>query len=432
MATAVAEAPRIEIEYDELELEVSRCLCDQGEVRVLRSRFGRPRERFMPTFDPQVMHLDLERLDELMFETTPNLVDERRTIAKDIGKTLYESLFPGRIRETFGRSLAAMQALRGHREAGLRLRLSFGEANRYLSDVVGLPWELICAPDSEHFPVSSPETPLVRYLDVDQATQEVKIAPPIRILAVLSSPEETELPPIDRPRHLKLLHRACETDDRLELLPPVDPPTLSNLHRELHRLKQEGRPVHVVHFFGHGTFDEAGEGLLYFETPERRASPVRGQALAQILGGFRELRLAVLSTCKGGRMMRRAGQHPFAGAASALVARGLPAVVGMQFPVSVEAAGHFTSSFYEHLAAGLQLEAAVTQGRLHILSRDADGFEWASPVLFLRSREGSMAEPSRPASAPAAQRREPRVTGRTVMVAERIYQSQGTMNIYGD
>lgn len=38
------------IEYDELEVEVSRCLCGEPEVRILESPFDRPRERFEPTY----------------------------------------------------------------------------------------------------------------------------------------------------------------------------------------------------------------------------------------------------------------------------------------------------------------------------------------------------------------------------------------------
>ena len=100
--------------------------------------------------------------------------------------------------------------------------------------------------------------------------------------------------------------------------------------------------------------------------------------------------MVVLATCFGARMMRLAGQHPFAGSASALVAGGLAAVVGMQFPVSEHAASEFTAAFYGKLAEGRSLEEALTEGRMRIFTTDRGSFEWASPVLFLRSRTGDV------------------------------------------
>ena len=118
-----------------------------------------------------------------------------------------------------------------------------------------------------------------------------------------------------------------------------------------------------------------------------------GRQLAAQLAGFSELRLATLATCKGGQMIRQQGQHPFSGVASALIAGGLPAVVAMQFTISVDAASAFTSSFYKRLAAGRGVEESVTEGRLQIAALYPEGFEWACPVLFLRARDGIVLRP---------------------------------------
>jgi CHAT domain-containing protein len=386
MSRASAQVPVASIEYEELEIEVGRCLCGKGEVRILGSRFNRPRERFRPSYDIEELNRRLEELDKLLLEG-PEVVRQRRQLAESIGQDLFSALLPDKVRQTFRMSLASLRTLRAaERNVGLRLRLSFGEASRYLPDVVGLPWELLCSPDTREFLTRAPETPLVRFLDLERPVEAVTVTPPIRVLAVLASPRE--LREIDREQHEKILRGACQPG-RLELK-LLEPPTLATLLDRLHHHRASGKPIHVVHFLGHGAFDDSGEGFLNFEQPDRSADRVLGRDLAQILGGFQEVRLAVLSTCVGARMMRRQGQHPFTGSASALVAGGLPAVVGMQFPVSEAAAAAFTHSFYGHLADGRTLEEAVTEGRLRILATNASNFEWASPVLFLRSRDGKV------------------------------------------
>lgn len=373
------------IDYQELEIEVAQCLCGEGEVRILGSPFDRPREPFRPPFDLDELNDLLEELDSLQLKTDARSVDERKNLAQKVGQTLYQALLPGKVRQTFGNSLAALRMLRASKRVGLRLRLSFGQANRYLSEIVALPWELLCSPDTLEFPVSAPETPLVRYLDLERPIEPITIQPPVRVLAVLASPRG--LREIDREHHANILRTACPGGGCLKL-EFLEPATLAELCEVLEGHRDAGEPIHVIHFLGHGAFGEDGEGYLNFERDDGGRNEVSGRVLAQTISGFREIRLAVLSTCVGARMMRHRGQHPFAGAASALVAGGLPAVVAMQFPVSEQAASEFTGAFYRGLSKGRPLEEAVTEGRLRILATEPRTFEWASPVLFLRSRDG--------------------------------------------
>ena len=136
------DVPVSGIEYEELEIEVSRCLCGQQEVRILDSVYNRPRERFEPSYDAKEMNRRLERLDEL-FLLGDEAEGERRILAESIGKDLYAALLPGQVRQTFSMSLAALRRVRAYRNVGLRLRLSFGEAGLYVPEIVGLPWELL-------------------------------------------------------------------------------------------------------------------------------------------------------------------------------------------------------------------------------------------------------------------------------------------------
>jgi len=374
-----------QVEYQELEIEVSRCLCDRWEVRILGSPFDRPRERFDPPFSLDELNQHLDELDSLQLATDPAAVSKRKSLAEEVGQSLYRALLPGKVHRTFSTSLAALRSVLASRDLRMRIKLSFGEAGRYLPEVVALPWELLCSPETLEFPSSAPETPLVRYLDLEWPIEPIAIEPPLRVLAVIASPRG--LPEIDRELHQRILRDSCERKGRVELY-FLRKPSLLELREKLGSLRAAGKPVHVIHFLGHGAFSDDGVGYLYFERADRGADEVSGSVVARTIAGFREVRLAVLSTCVGARMMRRRGQHPFAGVASALVAGGLPAVVGMQFTVSETAVSEFNRAFYRQMGRGRSLEDAVTEGRIRILTADARTFEWASPVLFLRSRDG--------------------------------------------
>jgi hypothetical protein len=100
------------------------------------------------------------------------------------------------------------------------------------------------------------------------------------------------------------------------------------------------------------------------------------------------LRLIVLNACESAASGD--GFDPFAGVATSLVLGGLPAVVAMQSPISDQAAIAFSQAFYQRLAAGDPVDAAVAEGRQAVHSADRDNFEWATPVLFMRTPDGEL------------------------------------------
>jgi hypothetical protein len=70
----------------------------------------------------------------------------------------------------------------------------------------------------------------------------------------------------------------------------------------------------------------------------------------------------------------------------ALLKAGLGAVVGMQYTVLDDSAIAFAREFYRALVAGLQIDEAVTNGRLAIARNDVR--DWGVPVLYLRAPDG--------------------------------------------
>lgn len=140
---------------------------------------------------------------------------------------------------------------------------------------------------------------------------------------------------------------------------------------------------HVFHYIGHSGFSQ-GESSLWLESADGAPQAWSGNALGQKLGPHRTLRLAVFNSCEGAR---QSAEDHFAGIAPSLIRKGIPAVVGMQFAITDQAAILFAESFYETLAKGEPVDRAVWVARNEIHESKND-VEWGTPVLFLRSRDG--------------------------------------------
>jgi tetratricopeptide (TPR) repeat protein len=146
---------------------------------------------------------------------------------------------------------------------------------------------------------------------------------------------------------------------------------------------------------GHGgSAATSAPKVLFFETEEGGEAPVRGTDLVNKLSDFSTLRLVVLNACESaavpGEVSEEVGFDAFAGVASSLVLGGMPAVVAMQFKISDPAAIAFSRAFYQRLAAGDPVDTAVAEGRQEIHSVDPACSEWATPVLFMRTRTGEL------------------------------------------
>jgi hypothetical protein len=78
----------------------------------------------------------------------------------------------------------------------------------------------------------------------------------------------------------------------------------------------------------------------------------------------------------------------------------------MQFEVTDEAAIAFSQTFYESLAVGYPVDAAVAEGRKAVLSLP-NPLEWATPVLYLRAPHGRIFDVSVRSAAPLPPRDPP-------------------------
>ena len=157
----------------------------------------------------------------------------------------------------------------------------------------------------------------------------------------------------------------------------------------------------VVHFIGHGAFDEdTGVGSLVFEDNDGGSLNVPERSLREIFCG-RGIKLVFLNSCQSGS----GGRADFnKGVAQALVSRGLPAVVANQYPVLDSSATSFAQHFYWALAQGMAIGQAARESRIAVnASMRGDSIDWAVPVVYARDPSMVLCElPQAPTQSPAA------------------------------
>lgn len=298
---------------------------------------------------------------------------------REIGGRLFRSLFHEAIREIYllskGRSESAP-------DQGLRIRLILPVEGADAALLQALPWELLYCRQTDDFLATNVLTPVVRQLAIPWASSSIRRhseARP-RILIAVAAPRGTEsLDDADeRARILQAWGRREGAE--VDLLPSA---TLIGLREVL-----RSQHYQVLHFIGHGSLDAgSGTGRLLFETPSGEIDFVSGRLFADAIRESRELRLVFLNSCNSAATARHSGQDPLVGVAAAIVRRGVPAAIAMQFPVSDGAARAFSEAVYRSLARGSSLEAAVGDGRFAIRAH-SESWEWLTPVL-VTARSGS-------------------------------------------
>jgi len=316
-----------------------------------------------------------------------------RKSAEDFGIELFDALFWGQARDLLVSTETKAQP---SADTGIRIRLSMDLKARGMAAIASLPWELMCRSRGRDAMALSTQTTLVRSLDVMGKTEPAPFAAPLQIMVLMSNPDGTMKLDLARERRQIEETWGKTLDVKVDFVPPVG--------EEIRRRLRETN-YHVIHYMGHGDFDDAGDGLLLLENKDRSRDPVTGEEFARWLADA-PLRLVFLNACKTGMTGMtgmRSDAHPFAGVATALINNLVPAVVAMQFPISDPAAITFARTFYECIVRGAPVDMAVVEGRKELRANRETAPEWATPVLYLRSKDGVLFErgKARPAEASA-------------------------------
>ena len=377
-----------EIDYLNFDLQIERV--GQGyRAHVLDSPAGQASHDFALPFSD----LELENFVLRMSRTrrgVRRLGSPELEAARAFGGQLFEAVFAGEVRGCLRSSLDAVSG----EQHGLRLRVRLAEA----PELVDLPWEYLYSAALNRFFSLSNTTPVIRYLDLPERIPPLAVQPPLRLLAMIAGPRD--YPPLDVEQEWRKLRSALQELEEagLVILERLQPATLSALQR---RLRQGA--CHILHFVGHGAFDEATQdGVLLLEDEEGRGRAVSAQDLGVLLHDHPSLRLVMLNSCEGARTSRL---DPFAGSAQSLVQQGIPAVVAMQFEISDEVAIVIAHEFYAALAAGYPVDAALAEARKAAFTGGGSA-EWGIPVLYLRAADGRIfgVTPPKQGALPAAGR----------------------------
>ncbi len=341
-------------------------------VRVTSCPLGEsPTATFRLPFDPTQLENLLLKLDPGRSGTRRAGADPASQASMDLGGPLFETVFAEDIMLAWSRS---QDAARNDGD-GLRLRLRLTDA----PSIAGLPWELLYDRRTNSYLAQSERTPVVRYLEVPQPPRPLVVDGALRILVVISSP--TDLPELDVEAEWRRVQdaMAARVQQGLVKIDRLPAPTIAALGAWLRH-----NDVHILHFIGHGDFDERiQDGVIYFTDRYGRSTKVSPTILGPYLRDHDPLRLVLLNACQSARVD---ATDPFSGMAQGLVQQDCTAVVAMQFPISDGAATAFTGEFYGSLADGLPVDQAATSARKALLADYAA--EWATPVLFLRAPDG--------------------------------------------
>ena len=291
-----------------------------------------------------------------------------------LGSQLFDAVFRDDVRSV----LIASQQEAAAAGKPLRIRLRFSDDTAALAT---LPWEILFDPLHHQYLVLSEARPIVRYLALPRPKPPLVIQPPLRILAVLANARDHL--PLDIEGEWQAITAALAdlVAGGKVVLERLASPTRRGLQERL-----MGDPVHVLHFVGHGAFDTGrGQGLLAFENAGGDADLVEAEALGVLLQNHGSLRLIYLNACEGAT---GGLANVFAGVAQTLVRHGIPAALAMQDEITDDAAIAMARTFYTAMAAGLPVDAALTQARVALASGGSD--EWMLPVLFSRSPDNRL------------------------------------------
>jgi hypothetical protein len=300
--------------------------------------------------------------------------------AKDFGGSLFEALFTGSVRDMFRRAQSDYPAL--------RVRLSFNHAPA----LANLPWEFLYDREENLFLALSNTSPIVRYLEQPRRVDPLAVAAPLRLLVIIAAPVDLEA--LDADVEWANLQNALAPLVKRGILhiERLTPPTFASLQAALRRT-----PYHLLHFIGHGAFEQTvQDGVLFLEDERRHSKRTNGQSLGFLLRDYRAtLRFVFLNVCEGGKT---AVNDPFAGVAQSLIQQGIPAVLAMQSAVRDDYALTVARTFYATVTDEVSMETALTEAR-RTLFAETQRVEWGIPVLYSRTHEGilfTLAQPPTP------------------------------------
>jgi len=397
-----------------LRLTQSSVSSDRFRVEAALEGDGAPRQAATAEFDFRVSEQDREDLRWYLEDYLQHVADPAPKIAArvegriaEIGESLFKALFESN--KSTDRLWARLQP---------ELNRSRIEIVAGVREATAIPWELLRDPETQT-PLALEASSFVRAQTDMTRTVKIPELPSdgderIRILLVICRPGGGGDVPF-RSVASRLIKGLNESSRKAFQLDVLRPPTFAQLRKELSAARAEGKPYHVVHFDGHGAYQEFSEpgglgairrainalllsaprtgahGYLLFENPdvEENLQLVDGGALGQLLKET-DVPVLVLNACRSGHAEAPAQPdeanapsaevaaqvRAFGSLAQEVVNAGVAGVVAMRYNVYVVTAAQFVADLYESLAGGRSLGEAVTLGRKQLQADPLREIAW--------------------------------------------------------
>ena len=366
--------------------------------------------------DRELIRWYLEDFLQFAQEPAPTIAKRAEAVMKARGEELFAALF-----ETSHQGRQLWTLVEPHLSS-TRIEIATG-----IAEATAIPWELIRNPHTRTNLALSAQA-FVRTQQGGQLAVAPQAAPEkVRILLVICRPDGEDDVPF-RSVAGRLVTRLSEADRSAFELDVLRPPTFAQLAKTLLRAKQDGRPYHIVHFDGHGTYmdpkdiggaqpsfsnhqlkgDPTGpRGFLVFENPDRtpHGSFIDGTRIGALLRDA-AVPFLVLNACQSAfaeapseprDQADQAGEirdevEAYGSLAQAVMEAGAAGVVAMRYSVYVVTAAQFVAELYGELARGRLLGEAVTSARRNLadepdrrLAYDARPLQdWCVPVVYER------------------------------------------------
>jgi hypothetical protein len=366
-----------------LELRDLDAQTDTFKVAVLPSEAGETQQAVTVAFRHAEMADTLDDLER-------KRIDDADLIG--LGEHLATRLLPqGPVRDLFVRAINI-----AGQDAGVRLRMVIREPR-----LAQLPWEFAYLQmhtgekDRRHFLALNPQVSLVRHEALMMRHRPLTGATPERLRLVAAMADVEGYPRLNLARERQVIEEALRDWGVAGVTIAWEPFIEDATYDALMVALRKG--CDLFHFAGHGVFEQnaidpqtgapIGAGSIVLEKDKETKEPhlLAAGELALLLQNAR-VRVAVFGACESGR---RDGLSAWTGVAPAIVERGVPAVVAMQYEVLDDHAVAFSRMFYASLAAGLSVDEAVSAGRLAMLGASTENnVEWGVPVLYMRSPDG--------------------------------------------
>ncbi|HEX9975001.1 MAG TPA: CHAT domain-containing protein, partial [bacterium] len=259
------------------------------------------------------------------------------------------------------------------------------------AEILNLPWGIATDPISKR-PLN--EHPQI-FISKNSLPKKPAIKPatpgPLKILVMIASP-----------KNLSTKGRLNFEDEERQIIQAFEPLFKSGAVQidftddgslDALRRKVKQNDYHILHFSGHGYFDEKkSTGLLLLENPlNLQSRPATALEFAEaILKEKHTIPLVMLSACQTAQAKFEQG---IAGVTGTLLQKGIPAVVSMGMSIADKYASRFAAHFYQGIAGKQSLAEAFSAARQEIKNEEAQEIQqrnlktiplqWIIPNLYL-------------------------------------------------